>query len=158
MKETLDTLIAESKEAFEEVKNKIEQSSVEFSDDASIFWTDLKANFDEVENKLQHASREYANKAEKSAYLSMMEAKYKLLDLQDLTERFTSDMLNSAKNEIEIAKYKAELESLKAESTWEKIKDEVAETYETSKDEVEKLAAAASNEVKEIFAKLKSLV
>jgi light-regulated signal transduction histidine kinase (bacteriophytochrome) len=158
MKETLDTLIVESKEAFEEIKNNVERSSVEFSDDASIFWTDLKASFDEVENKLQHASREYADKAEKSAYLSMMEAKYKLLDLQDLTERFTSDVLNSSENEIEIAKYQAELASFKAENTWEKIKDEVAETYETSKEEVEKLAVAASNEVKEIFAKLKSLV
>ena len=158
MKQTLDTLIDESKEAFEEIKNKIEGSSVDFSDDAGAFWTDLKSNFDEVENKLQNASREYADKAEKSAYLSMMEAKYKLLDLQDLTERFTSDVLNSAGKKIEIAKYKAELASFKAEGTWEKIKDEVAETYETSKEEVEKLATAASNEVKEIFAKLKSLV
>jgi uncharacterized protein YjbJ (UPF0337 family) len=158
MKQTLDTLIAETKESFEEIKNRVEDASSDFSDEVSEFWTDLKTHFDEVESKLQHASSEYADKAEKSAYLSMMEAKYKLLDLQDLTERFTSDVLNEAEGKIEIAKYQAELASFKAESTWEKIKDEVAEAYETSKEEVEKLATAASNEVKEIFAKIKSLV
>jgi gas vesicle protein len=158
MKQTLDTMIAESKEAFEEIKNRVEGASDEFSDEVSEFWTDLKENFDEVESKLQHASSEYAEKAEKSAYLSMMEAKYKLLDLQDLTQRFTSDVLSDAENKIEIAKYQAELASFKAESTWEKIKDEVAETYEASKEEVEKLAVAARDEVKEIFTKLKSLV
>jgi len=139
MKQTLDTMIAESKEAFEEIKNRVEGASDEFSDEVSEFWTDLKENFDEVESKLQHASSEYAEKAEKSAYLSMMEAKYKLLDLQDLTQRFTSDVLSDAENKIEIVKYQAELASFKAESTWEKIKDEVAETYESSKEEVEKL-------------------
>ena len=158
MKQTLDTLIAESKEALEDIKSKIELSSVELSDDASAFWADLKDDYTNIQDTLQDASSKYAQKAEKDAYLSMMEAKHKLLDLQDITQRFTSDVLDSAKEEIDIAKYKAELASLKAENSWDKIKDEISETYETSKEEVQKLAQSASDEVKDLFAKLKSLV
>ena len=158
MKQTLDTLITESKEALEAIKNKIELSTVELSEDANAFWADLKDDYANVHDTLQDASNKYAQKAEKDAYLSMMEAKHKLLDLQDITQRFTSDVLDSAKKEIDIAKYRAELASLKTENSWDKIKDEIAETYETSKDEVEKLATAAGNEVKDLFAKLKSLV
>jgi len=158
MQQTLNDLIDESKEAMEGIKNKIELSSVEFSDDANAFWADLQENYAQVHKKLEDAAREYTDKAEKESYLSMMEAKHKLLDLQDITKRFTSDVLDSAKTEIDIAKYKIELAGLKAENKWDKIKDEISETYESSKEEVQKLAQSASDEVKEMFTKIKSLV
>ena len=158
MQDTLDKLITESKEALEDIKSKIEASSTELSDDAGEFWSDLKSNYEEVHSKLEDASKEYTDKAEKDAYLSMMEAKHKLLDLQDITERFTADILNKTEKKIDVAQYKAELAKLKAENKWDAIKVEVSEAYETSKDEVQKLASAASNEVKDMFAKIKSLV
>jgi len=158
MQETLDTLIMESKETLENIKNKIEDSSVELSKDASEFWDDLKDNYVKVHEKLEDASREYSDKAEKNAYLSMMEAKHKLIDLQDITERFTKDVLDSVQKEIDIIKYKSELSTVNAENNWDKIKNEISETYESSKVEVTKLAQSASDEVKDMFAKLKSMV
>ena len=158
MKQTLDTLIEESKNTLEEINTKIESSSIELSDDAIAFWADLKVSYEEIEAKLQESASEYSDKAEKSAYLSMMEAKHKLLDLQDMTERFTTEVLNVTGDKIEIAKYQAELAGFKADDTWENMKDDVAETYETSKDEVQKLAVVVGDEVKALFAKLKSLV
>jgi len=158
MQKTLDNLISESKEALESMKKKIELSSIDLSEDASEFWADLTEHYAQVHSKLAVAAEEYSEKAEKEAYLSMMEAKYKLLDLQDITKRFSSEVLSSAKKEIDIASYKSELSALKVEDSWEKIKDEISDVYETSKEEVQKLAKAASDDVKDLFAKIKSLV
>ena len=79
MEKELKELIKESKRSLENVENKIENLSSDFTEDVSEFWGDLKGHFSKVNDKLKDAYDGFdSGESKLQAHLSMMEARDKL--------------------------------------------------------------------------------
>jgi F0F1-type ATP synthase membrane subunit b/b' len=154
MKNEYEEYIEKAKKSIDELEEKIEHKSEEFSDEANAFWKDLKHYFEKVKVKLQIA----ADEAELKSQLGMMEAREVLENVRDSAEGFLATLSRDASKEIDLAELKAHLAKMEAEDKWEETQKELTRLYGESKVEVERLAKKAGKEINEIMLKLSQVV
>ena len=159
MEKELKNIIKESKKSLKTAEKKIDELSVDFSEEVSEFWSDLKGHFSKVNEKLKQAYDNFDNGESKlDAHLSMMEARDKLEKVKKSAEEFVMTASKKTQEEYSMASLKAHLAKMEAEDKWEETRKELSHTYAQSKVDVENLAKKAGKEINDIFVKLTEMV
>lgn len=158
MEKEFKEIIEESRKSLKKAKEKIEEISVDFSEEAGELWDELKKRLSGVEEKLKDAYINFEDKAELKGNLAMMEARSRLEVIKESTEEFTQKVSTKAQEKLDIASLKAHLAKMESEDIWEEKRETLSRMYSESKIEVEKLAKKAGKEINEIFLKLTKMI
>ncbi|HEY9189801.1 MAG TPA: hypothetical protein VIM88_02950 [Sulfurovum sp.] len=157
MKKEFKALISESQKSLEKAEEKIESFSEDLSEDATVFWLDLKKRLSRVKGKLEDAYDHFEEEAELKAHLGVMEARDQIEKLKGTMDNFTHKVSNGLQEELDIAALRAHLAKMESEDLWSEKQKDLTQMYDRSKDEVQKLAKRSLEEMNQLFLKLTEL-
>ena len=154
MKKEFKALISESQRSLEKAEEKIESFSEDLSEDATVFWLDLKRRLSHVKERLEDAYDHFEDETELKAHLGVMEARDQIEKLKGTMDHFTHKVSNNLQEELDIAALRAHLAKMESEDLWSEKQKELAVMYDRSKGEVRELAKRSLEEMNQLFLKL----
>ncbi|NOR55263.1 MAG: hypothetical protein GQ531_03570 [Sulfurovum sp.] len=158
MQKEFKDLFEESKRSLDSAKDKIEEFSKEFPDEAAEFWGDLKKRFETISSTLKDNYNDVESKTELQLSLGMMEAREKLEQIKYSTEQLLNQASKNTQEHYDITALKTHLAKMESKDLWNEKQKEFSKQYATSKTEVEKMAKKAGKEISDILMKLREMI
>lgn len=161
MKNEFQKVLKETSEIIDQLEDKIEGFTDDFTEDAGELWTDVKKNLTAVSEKLKTAAKDVENKGDEAqlqAHLGTMEAHDRFSGIKDTVDKFTQEVSAKAKTGLDTVELRAHLAKMEAKDFWQDNGETITQEFTESSDKVKKLTLDAASEIKEYFEKMATLL
>ncbi|GIT97932.1 hypothetical protein [Sulfurovum sp. TSL1] len=158
MEKEFKKTITEVKRSLKKLENDLEEKSEQLTEEAQVFWGDLKKYLSRIDEKLEETYDHFEEQAELQGHLGLMEARDRVEKIQETAREFTDKISNNAQKELDIAVLRAHLAKMESEAFWEEKQKELLHIYGEARDEAQKAAAKAAKELNIMMQKLTEFI
>lgn len=158
MEKEFKEIITESKKSLAKIEKELEAKSENFTEEVTLFWSDLKKHISRIDEKLKHTYDHFEDKAELQGHLGIMEVHDRIEKLQETLYEFTSKVSNNVQEEVDTVALRAHLAKMESEDYWEEKQKELLHKYSDTKEEAEKAAHKAAKELNSVILKLTEMI
>jgi hypothetical protein len=158
MEKEFKNAMERSKEALQQIEQKVEKHTGEMGDDLKAYWNEIKQHLEGSTAKLQEKYEKLEGEAELKTHLLLMESRDRLESVKENMDTLLSNLTHQGEKELDIAALKAHLAKLEAQEEWKEKEKAFLQRYAKSKADADKLAKKAAKEINEIYLKLTEIV
>ena len=152
MSNSLSKKIYEIRELFDDLCDKIEDESENFSEDVQELWGESKQHLKKLKGRLEDAVQDLKSSSQEAslqAHLATMDAHDQWQDMKGNLSAFASQVKNKTQPPIDQALLKAHLAKMEARDFINGPGKEIAKDFEKSVEKAEEVSLKAAADIKE---------